>query len=180
MLIGAVIHPTAKIRTSYLRQVIKKAGISGEVKYLEDFLFPLGRARRRLPKGAFYLDTEEKKGKGCRDAGRVIVILPTREITFCCGHILNTEAQSLITLGKLNEEMTLSEMIDGMQRNVLYWWLHVHGPKVIIKELGIGELECRDCEICYLLGTQYKSRLLSLAERKESIFETYIYRADNF
>lgn len=170
VLIGSVIHPKAKIRTSYLRQMIRNAGISGELQCMEDFLFSLGRAKG-LSEDYFHLIPEEINKSGCSDVGRTMVLLPTGEVTFCCGHILNSEAQKLIILGKLEEE-TLSKIITRMQHNVLCWWLYFKGPQDIAKKLGIDDLQHRSCELCYKIATQYMDSLLSLEEKKEEIFES--------
>jgi hypothetical protein len=173
-LIGTVIHPEAKIRTSYLRQMAKDAGITGELQCMEDFLFPLGRARKRLPVEACYREPEQHKEAGCREAGKTVVVLPTGDVTFCCGHIFNTDAQSLITIAKIGEGETLPEIVERMQRNVLYWWLHLRGPFEIAKKVGIENMELRNCEICYLLGTKYKEKLLLLANEKDNIFDSLV------
>jgi pyruvate-formate lyase-activating enzyme len=170
VLIGIVIHPKARITSNYLRQLFLDAGIIGEVRILEDYLFPLGRARYKLPKNVFVPDPEKATELGCRDAGKTLVILPSGEVTFCCGHILCSEAQRLITLGDLTSEGTLAEMVERMQRNVLYWWLHLEGPGAVLRELGISQKVYRNCEACFYLGTAYQERLRTLATRKEEIF----------
>lgn len=173
-LIGTVINPKGKIRTNYLREKMINAGFLGKIEYLEDFLFALGRAREKLPKESFYLADEELKKKGCRDAGKTLVVLPTGEITFCCGHLLNASSQKLITLGKIGEKETLSTMVSRMQRNALYWWLYLRGPADVAKKVGINELEHRSCEICHIIATQYMDKLLALADNKEDIFSNLL------
>uniref|UniRef100_A0A7C1IXU2 Radical SAM protein n=1 Tax=Ammonifex degensii TaxID=42838 RepID=A0A7C1IXU2_9THEO len=170
VLVGTVIHPEAKVRTSYLRQVFQNAGITGELKFLEDFIFPLGRARLRLPRSIFVFDPAEATESGCREAGETLVVLPGGEITFCCGHILCSNAQRLITIGSLTAKETLTGMVERMQRNVLYWWLHLEGPTAVLRELGVTKKVYRRCEGCFYLGTAYWKKLAALATRKEEIF----------
>ncbi len=40
-LVGCVLTPKAIITTDYLRDMLKRENISGDIKFLEDFLFPL-------------------------------------------------------------------------------------------------------------------------------------------
>jgi pyruvate-formate lyase-activating enzyme len=170
VLVGAVLHPGARIRTSYLRQIFQSAGIQQEVKFLEDFVFPLGRARQKLP-AHFYISDPEKREQGaCREAGQTLAVLPDGKVLFCCGHIVNSRAQAILTIDSLASGAPLPEIVARMQRNVLYWWLHLEGPEAVYDELGVEKRFQRKCEACFYLGTAYRRKLQALAVRKEEVF----------
>jgi MoaA/NifB/PqqE/SkfB family radical SAM enzyme len=167
-LVGCVLTPKAIITTDYLRDMLKRENISGDIKFLEDFLFPLGRARS-LPPECFVKADDGSITSRCREAGNSIVILPSNDVTFCCGHLINTAAQRLITIGKLSKNTSLSDLVHKMQNNILFWWLHNKGPFLLLKELGKSPELYRNCEACYYLGTKYFSDLLALAPRSEEL-----------
>jgi pyruvate-formate lyase-activating enzyme len=173
VLVGAVFYPGARIRTNYLRQTFQEAGIQQEVKFLEDFVFPLGRARKRLPAHLFVSDPEKTKKGACQEAGQILAILPDGKVLFCCGHIINSRAQEIFTVDTLASGAPLSEIVARMQRNVLYWWLHFEGPEAVYDELGVEKRFQRKCEACFYLGTAYRGKLQALAARKEEIFSRW-------
>lgn len=173
VLVGAVLHPGARIRTSYLRQILQEAGIQQEVKFLEDFVFPLGRARQKLPAHLFVSDPEKREQGACQEAGQTLGILPDGKVLFCCGHIINSRAQEIFTVDGLASGAPLSEIVARMQRNVLYWWLHLEGPDAVLAELGVEKRFQRKCEACFYLGKACRGMLQALAARKEEIFSRW-------
>jgi len=175
-LIGIVLHPKAKITSTYLRGVFAKIGLTEGIQYLEDFIFPLGRARQ-LPTEMFVLPEDKSNEAPCQEAGTTLVVLPSGDVTFCCGHLINTEAQHIITQGNIKSGETLEEMVGRMQRNVFYWWLNKEGPYSIIKEMGFEGDVYRNCEGCHYLATKYYDDLLALAGKKEEIFAKIERRA---
>lgn len=168
-LIGMVLHPKAKITSTYLRRVFAEHGLTEGIQYLEDFMFPLGRARQ-LPSDMFVLPEDKSNEASCQEAGTTLVVLPSGDVTFCCGHLINTEAQHIITQGNIKSGETLEEMVKRMQRNVFYWWLNKEGPYSIIKEIGFEGDVYRNCEGCHYLATKHYDDLLALAGKKEEIF----------
>ncbi|MGO0121743.1 radical SAM protein [Desulfothermobacter acidiphilus] len=169
VVVGTVLYPGARIKSGYLREVFKNAGIR-EVKFLEDYVFPLGRARRKLPARLFPSDLEKREQGGCDEAGHTLTILPGGEVLFCCGHIINTRAQEILTVDSLVSGATLPKIVERMQRNVLFWWLHLEGPESVLTELGIDKKFYRRCEACFYLATACREKLRALAGRKEEIF----------
>jgi MoaA/NifB/PqqE/SkfB family radical SAM enzyme len=169
ILIGAVVFPGAKIRTEYLRKMVKKIGVQ-EVLYMEDFFNRLGRAKTKIPDYLFAIDKLDlNQISGCTEAGRILAVTADGKIAMCCGHaLLDPEVQDMFILGRANEA-NLCHMIKSMERNVFYWWLHVEGPRSILRQLNVESQE-RPCEACYLLGSTYRSKLLALAAKKEDIF----------
>lgn len=170
VLVGSTLYPGAKISSGYLRRVFKDAGIQQEIKFLEDFVFPLGRARQKLPAHFFPSDVEKRQRGGCNDAGQTFVILPDGEVLFCCGHIVNSKAQEIMTIGSLASGTSLVEIVERMQKNVFYWWLNLEGPEAVLTELGVEKKFYRRCEACFYLGTACREKLRALAKRKEEIF----------
>lgn len=173
VLVGTVLHPGARINSSYLRRIFQNARVQGEVKFLEDFVFPLGRARQKLPVHFFNSDPAERECGACGDAGQTLAILPDGSLLFCCGHIVNSKAQAIFTVDNLASGVALTEMIERMQRNVLYWWLHLEGPEAVLAELGVEKKFQRGCEACFYLGTAYQEKLRALAAKKKEIFSRW-------
>ncbi len=169
-LVGSVLYHGARIRSGYLREIFKEAGIQQEIKFLEDFAFPLGRARRKLPLQFFPPDLEKREQGGCQEAGHTLTILPDGKILFCCGHIINSKAQTILTLDSLASGVSLPEIVRRMQRNVFYWWLHLEGPEAVLSKMGVEKKFYRKCEACFYLGTACREKLLVLAAKKEEIF----------
>lgn len=177
-LIGAVVYPGAKIRTSYLRQMVRQIK-NKDILFMEDFFQRLGRARYKLNPNLHFIDeTELRQSTGCTDAGRVISITPSGNIYMCCGHsAFAPEAQDVFLLGNINDEKLFS-MIQRMRKNVFYWWLHLEGPKEILKAMGMESNE-RPCEACYSLSTAYRKQLKAMAANKEKIFTKLIGGGEN-
>jgi len=170
VLIGLGLISKSKITSAYLRQKLIEYGINDEIRILEDYVFPLGRARESLPNNIFIPDPQLEKMNGCEDAGRTLAIMPNGDVLFCCGHIIATEASKIATIGNLNHGDTLSELIDRMQRNILYWLLYFKGPSWIIKKIRQEKKIYRHCEGCYYLATEYKDKLHVIAHNKEEIY----------
>ncbi|MEW6448953.1 MAG: radical SAM protein [Bacillota bacterium] len=173
VLVGTVLHPGARINSSYLRQTFQDARVQKGVKFLEDFVFPLGRARQKLPAHFFISDPGTIEHGACGDAGQTLAILPDGNVLFCCGHVVNNKAQAIFTIDNLASGVSLTEMIERMQRNVLYWWLHLEGPEAVLAELGVEKKFHRRCEACFYLGTAYQEKLRALATKKEEIFSRW-------
>jgi len=173
VLVGTVLHPGSRIKSSYLRQTFQDAGIQEGVKFLEDFVFPLGRARQKLPAHLFISDPGTIERGACGDAGQTLAILPDGNLLFCCGHIVNSKAQAIFSVDNLASGATLAKVIERIQRNVLYWWLHLEGPEAVLAELGVKKKFQRKCEACFYLGTAYQEKLRALAAKKEEIFSRW-------
>jgi MoaA/NifB/PqqE/SkfB family radical SAM enzyme len=167
-LVGCVLKPNAIITSDYLRDIFKREKIGGDIKFLEDFLFPLGRARS-LPSEYFVNADDGSIESRCREAGNSIVILPSNDVTFCCGHLINSDAQKMITIGKISNETSLCDLVHKMQNNILFWWLHNKGPFLLLKELEKSPNVHKNCEACYYLATEYFNELLALASRSEEL-----------
>lgn len=133
-------------------------------------MFPLGRARQRLPAHFFPSDIGEREHGPCREVGHTLAILPDGKVLFCCGHIINSNAQAILTVDTLAFGTSLPEIVARMQRNVFYWWLHLEGPEAVLTELGVERKFYRKCEACFYLGTACQKQLRALAQRKEEIF----------
>lgn len=175
VLVGVAFYPGAGVRTGYLRRVFQDVGIQQKVGFMEDFVFPLGRARQKLSARFFVSDPSEEHhdGHACRESGQTLAVLPDGKVLFCCGHIVNSPVQEIFTVGDLASGDSLSEIVARIQRNVFYWWLHREGPKAVLAELGVEEKFRRNCEACFYLGTAGREKLRTLAVRKEEIFSRW-------
>lgn len=170
VLIGTVLYPGSKINSDYLREFLRNAGIGKKVMFLEDYVFPLGRARRMLPTYFFPSDLEKRDRGGCNEAGRTLAILPNGDVLICCGHIINSRVQDMLTIGNLTSGDNLPKIVEQMQRNVLFWWIHLEGPESVLTEIGEDKKFYRRCEACSYLAMACREKLRALAIRKEEIF----------
>lgn len=160
VLIAVTRDRSSKISAEYLRKLLKEERLSS-VNVLEDFIAPIGSGRK--------LKTVRKlTDGGCNDAGTVLTVHPDGKVAICCGHVISTSAIEMLTIGNVRSE-NLESMITRMQRNVLYWWIFLRGSHDVLWSLSDEEIDHK-CEACYLLGTKYRDRLLSIASKKEEIF----------
>lgn len=179
VVIGMVLQAGAKVTSEYLQQVFREAGIDKPIHFLQDYAFPLGRARSKIKQENFVKKANDQENHGCQEAGRTLVVLPDGKISFCCGHTIFTKAQDLFVIDSLSSGATLGQMMERMQRNALYWVLHLDGPEKIFEKLDIKKEIYNNCEACFYLGTAYRDKLLTLADKKEELFECYQRNVDN-
>ncbi len=169
IVIGIVLQPGAKIRSAYLRQVFSDVGITGCINYVEDYVSPLGRAREKIPRNLWIVNTE-KQGTGCGEAGKTVVVLPDGKVAFCCGHTVFTQAQDCFVVDNLVTGVSIAEIIKRIQKNVLSWMLYIEGPEWILTRLNVTKSFNNKCEACFYLCTVHKNKLRALASKKEEIF----------
>lgn len=162
LLIGIVLSPQNNINGNYIQRHIEQ-----KIEYFEGKVAPFGRAREKLPEE--YFSTDDKV-EDCDEAGASLVILPTGEVAFCCGHSLFSKAKKLFVMGNLYTNITLLYLFDIMQRNVLIWFIYLNGPTKLLKEIGGNETVRSNCEACFYLGVKYKNKLLELSKNKKEIF----------
>jgi hypothetical protein len=48
----------------------------------------------------FPSDMEKREQGACQEAGHTLTILPDEKILFCCGHIINSGAQAILTVDR--------------------------------------------------------------------------------
>lgn len=166
VLIAITKDRNSKISTKYLRKLLKDEELTGSVELLEDFIAPLGRGSNLKS------NIKNLTDGGCSDAGTVLTVHPDGKVVICCGHTISTNAIEMLNIGNVKTE-NLGDMITQMQRNVLYWWIFLRGPHDILWSLSDEDISHK-CEACYLLGTKYKDKLLSLASKKEEIFNALV------
>ncbi len=164
VLIAVTRAKDSRISTEYLRRLLDDEGLAESVELLEDFIAPIGRGHSLKDRAVRNL-----VDVGCTDAGTVLTVHPDGKVVMCCGHVISTKATDMLTIGNVKTE-SLGDIIMRMQRNVLYWWIFLRGPHSILWSLSNEKIHHK-CEACYLLGTKYKDKLLSLASKKEEIFK---------
>src|SRR5262249_35086192 len=79
-------------------------------------------------------------------------------------------------------EEPLAPMLERSAHNLLYWWIHMYGPKRILDQLGIGGEYASICHACHaLLGNpEYRARLHQfIAEHRQEIFVKNVLLSDN-
>ncbi len=145
-----------------IRSKLDEAGLTNVI-VTEDFPAPLGRARFKIPRGAICQTNRPKEGVGCVDAVAKIVVHPNGDITFCCGHAINTEARPLFVVGNIKNE-SLEVIVARLNRHILAWYLRVKGPAALMKKLNMEDEVLHPCEVCYLAGTKYRDKLLNIKD----------------
>jgi len=85
---------------------------------------------------------------GCRDVMNSFSIHPNGLVKVCCGHAMFYSTD--LTVGNLFDE-PLSAMIERGSHNILYWWIHMYGPKRILDKLGVQGTYTSICHACHVL-----------------------------
>lgn len=121
----------AKLRTpeepnmEEVKKRLKKAGLD-DVMVVQDAPSRLGRAIT-LPLDAFPEDNMPKEDMRCLNAMDTIAVLPSGDVTLCCGHIIALpEASWFVTLGNLRDS-SLVDVVAKMRRNALAMALDTPG-----------------------------------------------------
>ena len=158
VLVGITRCKGSRITSKYIRELLINENLYGSVEFIEDFIAPLGRGKNLAT-----LRDERMYNAGCKDIGFSIPILPDGRILACCGHILASEALSILTVGNIKLD-TLENITKRIHRNVLYWLIHSRGPSYLLERFGENALH--KCEACHKLALK-KERLKSLHLKKK-------------
>ena len=123
------------------------------------------------------IDAGAKMDVGCTEILRTVSLHPNGGVKACCGHAMFYAPD--LTVGNLNEE-SLPDILKRSRSNVLYWWLHMYGPKRILERLGVQGRYSHICHACNELLTTHRPALMAyLASNKEDIMLNDVLLSDN-
>lgn len=169
IIFGALIYKNAKVTNEYLRYLLSEKGIKGDIQYLEGFISPFGRAKEKLSSD-YIIPYDDKTTYGaCKEVGSTMLLLPEGNVLACCGHAVFSETQKLLLVDNISSNIQLWQIVERIQRNVLYWWFHLEGPSSVLKEIGIETKVNNICELCQCLAANW-DKLNSLGNKKVEIF----------
>lgn len=123
------------------------------------------------------IDAGEKLQLGCPEVLKTVSLHPNGGVKACCGHAMFYAPD--LTIGNLAEE-PLPDILKRTQGNVLYWWLHMFGPKRILERLGVEGSYSHICHACNELLTTHRPALMDyLASNKHDIMLNDVLLSDN-
>ena len=122
------------------------------------------------------MDAGDKLDLGCSEVMKTVSIHPNGGVKACCGHA-QFYAKDL-TVGNLNDE-PLDAILRRSQGNILYWWLHMAGPKRILERLGVTGQYSHTCHACNELLTTHRGKLMEyLARNKDDVMANDVLLSD--
>ena len=177
--LGVVVDKRAKFNATTVREGIATAlGISvGElerrVAIVDDYPAPTGTGEALDVAG---LDAGEKLNVGCAQVLRTVSIHPNGLVKTCCGHAMFYAPD--LTVGNLLEE-SLSDILARGQTNLVYWWIHMLGPKKILEKLGVTGNYSHICHACHVLLSRYRDEMLAyLTSHKDDVLLNDVLLSD--
>jgi len=164
---------------SIRRKLLDELGIDRDeldrsVALLEDHPSPTGSGSQL---DVSDIDAGSKLDIGCTEVLKTVSLHPNGFVKACCGHAMFYAPD--LTIGNLAEE-SLPDILKRTQGNVLYWWLHMHGPKRILERLGVEGRYSHVCHACNELLTTHRPALMAyLAENKHDVMLNDVLLTDN-
>lgn len=129
---------------------------------LEDHPSPTGTGKSL---DVAHIDPADKLNVGCPEVVRTLSIHPNGSVKICCGHAM-LYAKDL-TAGNLNQD-SLETIVSRAQQNLLYWWIHMKGPKQILDELGVQGSYSHICHACHVLLTEHREEAMQYLKQHTS------------
>src|SRR4030095_3216597 len=84
-----------------------------------------------------------------------------------------------LTVGNLLEE-SLADVLQRGQTNLVYWWIHMLGPKKILERLGVKGSYSHICHACHVLLSEHREEMLEyIAANKDDILLNDVLLSDN-
>jgi hypothetical protein len=149
-----------------------------KVFFIDDYPTPTGTGSDLDTSG---IAAGNKLDMGCTEVMKTVSIHPNGLVKVCCGHAMFYNPD--LTVGNLWEER-LPDMLNRGQQNLLYWWIHMLGPKRILEKLGVEGNYSSICHACDVLLRQYREPMLEyIMQHKDDVllndvlFSDYIRRA---
>lgn len=127
---------------------------SPKLAVLEDYPTPSGSGEGL---DVSNLDAGDKLDMGCPEMMKTISIHPNGTVKACCGHVMFYEPD--LTLGSLEDD-PLPVIVERGLHNLLYWWIHMLGPKRILEKLGVEGTYTSICHACGVLLGEHREKLL--------------------
>jgi MoaA/NifB/PqqE/SkfB family radical SAM enzyme len=145
--------------------------VEKRVAILEDYPTPSGSGENLDVEG---LDAGAKLDIGCPEVIKTVSLHPNGTVKACCGHVMFYSHD--LTLGNVKEERLL-DIVSRAQHNLLYWWIHMLGPKRILEKLGVQGNYTSICHACQVLTTQHRKEMLEYisTHREEVMVDDVIF-----
>ncbi len=154
---------------------IEQKDLSRWVTIIADYPTPSGTGEDLDMSGC---DAGEKLDLGCLEILKTLSIHPNGSVKACCGHVMFYAKD--LSLGNLMKE-ELSTIVGRAQRNVLYWWIHMSGPKRILERLGVEGTYASQCHACQILTTRHRDAVMEyLRENKNEIMRDEVLLSSGF
>jgi MoaA/NifB/PqqE/SkfB family radical SAM enzyme len=141
---------------------VAEDALKGRVHILEDRPTPTGNGKDL---DVSRMAENEHALVGCPQIMSTVSLHPNGGVKACCGHAMFYAPD--LTLGNLNDE-GLPEILDRTGKNLLYWWIHMAGPKKILHELGVEGNHPHMCHACNDLLTTHRGKLLEHLEKNKN------------
>ena len=148
--------------------------LAKQMAILEDYPTPTGTG---ADLDVSSLDAGLKLDMGCPEVIKTTSIHPNGLVKVCC--VMPSSTTRTLTMGNLLEE-PLAEILGRAQRNLLYWWIHMQGPKRILEQLGVHESYSSICHACHALLGEHRERLMAyLEDHKDDVLVDGVLLSDN-
>jgi hypothetical protein len=112
------------------------------------------------------------------EIGKTIAIHPDGSVHVCCGHA-PFDVDDL-NAGNIKTE-SLSSILNRMQRNLMYWWIHMQGPKKILDEvIGRNDEHSSICDACVVMFKKHRDAVYGyLDANRDEVFLNGVLLSDN-
>jgi hypothetical protein len=164
-----------RIRTEIAAQLGMDIGeIEKRVFFIDDYPTPTGTGAGLDVSG---LDAGVKLNLGCTEVLKTVSIHPNGSVKICCGHAMFYSPD--LNIGNLFEE-ELPAICERAQKNLVYWWIHMLGPKRILDKLGVPGTYTSICHACHVLLNEHREEMLSfLREHKQDVMVEDVLCSDH-
>ncbi|AEJ39639.1 metallo cofactor biosynthesis protein, conjectural [Sulfobacillus acidophilus TPY] len=149
--------------------------LTTHVAFLEDYATPTGRGELLSIDDIPELD---KTYLSCPEIVKTLSVHPNGDVKVCCGHAMFT-ARDLTAGNLLNH--SLPTIVERAQHNIFYWWLHMHGPRKILHDIGVNNHYTSICHACNdLLVNHLDEAVDYLKTHQEYIWVNQVLLSDAF
>jgi hypothetical protein len=122
------------------------------------------------------LDAGIRLDTGCGEVLKTVSLHPNGGVKVCCGHAMFYAKD--LTAGNLNDE-SLPDILQRAQGNIVYWWIHMMGPKRILEKLGVQGNYSHICHACNELLTTHRDKMVAyLAEHRDEVMANDVLLSD--
>jgi MoaA/NifB/PqqE/SkfB family radical SAM enzyme len=177
--LGVVVDKNATFNATTVREAIAAnlaisvAELEKRVAIVDDHPAPTGTGSELDVTG---LDVGDKLSVGCPQVLRTVSIHPNGLVKACCGHAMFYAPD--LTVGNLLEE-SLADILARGQTNLVYWWIHMLGPKKILEKLGVNGRYSHICHACHVLLSQHRDEMLEyLAAHRDDVLLNDVLLSD--
>lgn len=179
--IGVILDSESRYNSNRVKDEVAQllgvsvADLSRQVHFLEDNPTPTGTGRdlhlENLP------DPGSKLDIGCPEVVKTLSFHPYGDVKVCCGHGMFESPD--LTMGNILQT-PLPELVEGARHNLMYWWVHMLGPKRILERIGVQGEYTSICHACTTLFTQHREKALDyLKEHHTDVFLQDVLFSDN-